>query len=612
MDNASSKCNFFLKKKNRFCRFRPKLGQQYCPEHACIMGTDTERKRIPCPLNPKHNCYEDEVDKHIKKCNVTKIQQKVEKEVYYVKGVNKGIDSCSWHTISEPQQQISVKDMASESLGKMIDTVNQIYKAYVEPIQTTYFQHPCVQDELCSSRQEDINTVLKNQAALRKELVQQAGLIGQMVREKFLDFEENYIVELGAGKGKLSHWIRKACHAQSNNKFLLVERGSVRYKVDGHQKKDKGENSFKRIKMDIEDLFLGNVPGLENSKAITVVGKHLCGGATDMGIRCAVNTLQFKKQNQSESAIASKFTAEGKATAAEMLQTQAINFIPSEQHEMPSISVNSSPSCVKNVPHVNTGEKVVSNFEEGNPSLKNSQEGETSCSGCANSVSVISPQFSHLFDGKMDSKNKLGKEKLNQEPNKMQSSSEDLNVEPPIKVKKTAENTERSQRLPNGIMIALCCHHRCTWETYVGKSFIESCGLSPQDFDLLTRLSSWATCARGRVRSNRKPDPNGDIDSNPSKNTFQTETPEQSRLNAFKETKDDHISEDLIVLDKNSDLSLRELLSVSEREKIGRQCKRIIDTGRLLYLRSKGMKASLREYVDEDTTPENVVLIAHP
>ena len=38
------------------------------------------------------------------------------------------------------------------------------------------------------------------------------------------------------------------------------------------------------------------MPGLESAGAITVVGKHLCGGATDMGIRCAVNTLLFDQQ----------------------------------------------------------------------------------------------------------------------------------------------------------------------------------------------------------------------------------------------------------------------------------------------------------------------------
>ncbi|GFN81446.1 tRNA:m(4)x modification enzyme trm13 homolog [Plakobranchus ocellatus] len=93
-DESITQCKFYLKKKSRLCRFKPKPGQQYCPEHACIMGVPTARKRIPCPLNPKHNCYEDELEKHKRKCNVTKIQEKVAKEVFYVKGVNKGTDEC--------------------------------------------------------------------------------------------------------------------------------------------------------------------------------------------------------------------------------------------------------------------------------------------------------------------------------------------------------------------------------------------------------------------------------------------------------------------------------------------------------------------------------------
>jgi hypothetical protein len=39
--------------------------------------------------------------------------------------------------------------------------------------------------------------------------------------------------------------------------------------------------------------------------------------------------------------------------------------------------------------------------------------------------------------------------------------------------------------------VALCCHHRCTWQSYVGKEFIKNCGLSPGEFTLLCKLSGW-------------------------------------------------------------------------------------------------------------------------
>ena len=46
-----------------------------------------------------------------------------------------------------------------------------------------------------------------------------------------------------------------------------------------------------------------------------------------------------------------------------------------------------------------------------------------------------------------------------------------------------------------GAVIALCCHHRCVWKPYVGKNFFKQCGLSARDFQIMSSMSSWATCA---------------------------------------------------------------------------------------------------------------------
>ena len=60
-----------------------------------------------------------------------------------------------------------------------------------------------------------------------------------------------------------------------------------------------------------------------------------------------------------------------------------------------------------------------------------------------------------------------------------------------------------------GIMIALCCHHRCSWRSYVGKQFLQEQGFSREDFQLLTSISSWATCGFGK---NKSDDNEHDID----------------------------------------------------------------------------------------------------
>ena len=45
-----------------------------------------------------------------------------------------------------------------------------------------------------------------------------------------------------------------------------------------------------------------------------------------------------------------------------------------------------------------------------------------------------------------------------------------------------------------GLVLALCCHHRCDWRTYVGKAFMRDVGFTARDFHVLTRLTSWAVC----------------------------------------------------------------------------------------------------------------------
>ncbi|XP_059177609.1 tRNA:m(4)X modification enzyme TRM13 homolog isoform X2 [Physella acuta] len=475
IEDRLEQCLFYLPKKKRLCRFQPKPGRKYCPEHECITGVSIDRKRIPCPLNSSHNCYEDNLEKHLKKCNVAKIQTATQQETYYVKGINQGVDDNSSSTV----EKVCVKDLTPESLFLLIDKVNELYKVHVgTAIETTILKHPCVCEELGPS-DEDIENTLAQHKALGKELLQQASLVGQLDQLGLL-CSSTCFVELGAGKGKLSHWIQKATKKVVDNSFVLVERGSVRYKMDSFHKLGGEESKFIRIKTDIENLHLGSVEAVRDP--VVVVGKHLCGGATDMGLRCALNTL------------------------------------------------NQSPSSTTAQSHT-----------------------------------------------------------LHTKTNK--SEQEDLN----IKTEKLKEDFVH--RLPKGIMIALCCHHQCSWSTYVGKDFMLNIGLSPAEFDLLTRLSSWATCAKVTSKSLRHADLH-------SQSAHQVSTDD----NLLQAELIEPNLEDLVSF--SSRPLQREQLTVQQREDIGRKCKRLIDAGRQHFLTTKGMKCFFREYIDEKVTPENVVLIA--
>ncbi|XP_076326696.1 tRNA:m(4)X modification enzyme TRM13 homolog [Tachypleus tridentatus] len=45
-----------------------------------------------------------------------------------------------------------------------------------------------------------------------------------------------------------------------------------------------------------------------------------------------------------------------------------------------------------------------------------------------------------------------------------------------------------------GLVLAPCCHHRCSWQSYVGQLFLKSHSFTPRDFQLMCGIASWATC----------------------------------------------------------------------------------------------------------------------
>ena len=128
----------------------------------------------------------------------------------------------------------------------------------------------------------------------------------------------------------------------------------------------------------------------------------------------------------------------------------------------------------------------------------------------------------------------------------------------------TFANSGSGSRL-KAVQIALCCHHRCDWPLFVGKKFmVERFKLKDvAEFRMLLAMTSWATCGDGRPRST------------------------QSKVSLDKKEK---------------------------REDLGRKAKRILDAARMHFLieaLGPEYEASLSEYIDRETTPENVMLICH-
>ncbi|NXN99908.1 TRM13 enzyme, partial [Rhinopomastus cyanomelas] len=441
-------CAYFVARKKRFCKMIPAPGRRFCGEHG-QQEKENDRKRIPCPLDPKHTVYEDQLLKHLNKCN----SREKAKPVYFVQDINAGLKDVS----EVPENHVPVVSLRKEELENLIIKLKKAVHGLDLCLKEQILSHQALQEALNDP---------KNGESAFKHLKQQASILGNMEKLHLLG-PGRCFVEFGAGRGKLSHWVDIALQNVENIQFLLVERATTRFKVDGkHKRRD---SVFERLQVDIQHLCLNKVPVLEKKKLPVVgIGKHLCGAATDLALRCLAESYTACCDGAKEE------------PAPKHLRTDAAG-------------------------------------------VADTQSGKDGCKPVA------------------------------------------------------------------GIVIALCCHHKCDWTHYVGREFFKSVGLGPVEFHYFQRMSSWATCGmRGA--------------------TSKASTSEESEDQAG----DTEEHEQTLGKMGSSSNALQGLLTVEERKEIGGLCKQLIDHGRVEYLQQRGYRATLQYYTEPAVSLENVLLTAVP
>ena len=123
-----------------------------------------------------------------------------------------------------------------------------------------------------------------------------------------------------------------------------------------------------------------------------------------------------------------------------------------------------------------------------------------------------------------------------------------------------------------GIALALCCHGLCSWDCYVGRAWLASEGhFTATEFDVLRKWSGFFVVDNGQVT----------VDNN--QGTSLEKDGNSHHFNDF-----------------------------ASRANLGKMCKRVIDFGRVHYIRTQlKMSARLVRFIDDSTTPENVLLLAY-
>ncbi|CAL1591802.1 unnamed protein product [Knipowitschia caucasica] len=259
------RCAFFVLRKKRSCKMIVGKGKRFCGEHAA-MEEGSGSRRIVCPLDPKHTVSEDKLQKHLKKCN----SREKPKPVYYVEDANSGSGDEADST-----EEVSLSERSPGELLCLMEKLQSVCRDLQCELEEQVLSHAALQEELNNP---------KNGESAHKHLRQQSSILAHMAALGLLRGRRCF-VEFGAGRGKLSHWIREALKDQPELQLLLVERSSTRFKVDGKHA-DAGAE-FERLQVDIQHLDLSRVPLLqEKSLSVVGVGKHLCGAATDLALRC--------------------------------------------------------------------------------------------------------------------------------------------------------------------------------------------------------------------------------------------------------------------------------------------------------------------------------------
>ncbi|XP_060058130.1 tRNA:m(4)X modification enzyme TRM13 homolog isoform X3 [Erinaceus europaeus] len=258
---AEGRCGYYVEKKKRFCRMEAAAGRRFCGEHAGAAQEENARKRILCPLDPKHTVYEDQLTRHLKKCNA----REKPKPDFFIEDINADLEDET----EIPEQLVPISSLSEEQLENLIKKLRKASEGLNSTLKDQIMSHPALYDALNDPKNGDSAT---------KHLKQQASILGNIEKLNLLG-PRRCFVEFGAGKGKLSHWVDTALKDADKVHFILVEKVTTRFKVDGkHRKKN---SVFERLQIDIQHLCLNKVPLLSKEKLPLVgIGKHLCGMAT--------------------------------------------------------------------------------------------------------------------------------------------------------------------------------------------------------------------------------------------------------------------------------------------------------------------------------------------
>ncbi|XP_047152562.1 tRNA:m(4)X modification enzyme TRM13 homolog isoform X2 [Vigna umbellata] len=320
----TKRCNFWLPNKNRFCANCPLNGSLFCGNH----NSRSEGQWIPCPIDPSHSfstfgssVLEQNLKGHVKRCPLLKQTQSLSVQPFYQKGINAGSDgeeetsgvddsSLPIKTVSSEMKRNALHGMSVPEFCKLIEKIEFIHESLCKDIQDSV-QMPEVCSLWIKRGVEDRKLPFQE-----KHIMQQASIVGNLENFGLLKNshgrkpsecgepdekkEEDVpaVIEFGAGRGYLTQMLADCYGIQ---RVFLVERKAYKLKADRSLRQNE---SLKLERLRIDNLELNAVESLQGVPFLAI-GKHLCGAATDLTLRCCFP--EYRKYSTEQHPANSKF-----------------------------------------------------------------------------------------------------------------------------------------------------------------------------------------------------------------------------------------------------------------------------------------------------------------
>ena len=315
------RCHAYMKQKKRFCRQQRQNDSIYCGNHQHLqVNLQSKRKRIPCPLDPSHMIYEDQLNKHLPICPKTKKRKRQEDSHYYKENVNAG----GHGDISCPAISPTKTDTHSwaQKLALRVLMVHQQVFGNSATKDVTKLTFSDLHDAIEMrdfSRQEMDAGIEKGfqshriKAGGSRHVPQIASLVGHLRdieaipriqttkgKNSLGSAEPLLLLEMGAGRGMFGLTASGvAGSAGLDTHLMMVERTGTRGKADKiFRSLAKQEESssyleldkvkWSRINCDLLHIYLPDLleKDYELKRAkVVVIAKHLCGVGTDLALK---------------------------------------------------------------------------------------------------------------------------------------------------------------------------------------------------------------------------------------------------------------------------------------------------------------------------------------